>query len=96
MQMPRRPAAQPTGVVRCLTATAARKQLYQLIADTNTDGVPVHVSSPRGNAVIVSEDDWNAIQETLYLTGIPGMVDRLKAAASAPDDAFVGLSEVDL
>lgn len=87
---------QPTGVVRCLTATAARKNLYQLIADTNQDGVPVHVTSPRGNAVIVSEDDWNAIQETLYLSSIPGMVDRLRRASTAPDDEFVDASEVEL
>lgn len=96
MQTPQRPTIQPTGVVRCLTATAARKQFYQLIADTNADGVPVHVSSPRGNAVIVSEEDWNALQETLFLTGIPGMTERLKTAANAPDEAFVDLSEVDL
>ncbi len=90
----RRP--QPTGVVRCMTATAARKNLYQLIANTNQDGVPVHVTSPRGNAVIVSEEDWNAIQETLYLCAIPGMADRLRQAAQAPDTDFVDASEVEL
>ena len=95
MQTPHHPV-RPTGVVRCLTATAARKGLYQLIADTNQDGVPVHVTSPRGNAVIVSEEDWNALQETLYLAGIPGMAQRLREAADAPDEAFVDLSEVDL
>ena len=56
-----------------ITATAARTSLYRLIEQAHVTHVPVTVTGKRNNAVIVSEEDWNAIQETLYLAGIPGM-----------------------
>lgn len=93
MQM--NPRMQPvTGPVRCFSVTQARRSLNQLIADTNQDGVPLHITSPNGNAVLVSEEDWNALQETLYLMSIPGMAQRLAEAAASPDEDFVAEDEV--
>ncbi|MDE6244723.1 MAG: type II toxin-antitoxin system Phd/YefM family antitoxin [Treponemataceae bacterium] len=56
-----------------LTASAARASLYKLIDETNASHTPVIISGKRNNAVLVSESDWNAIQETLYLSSIHGM-----------------------
>jgi len=56
-----------------VTATEARKQLYKLLDDVSDSHEPVQITGKRGNAVLVGEDDWRAVQETLYLVSIPGM-----------------------
>ena len=64
-----------------INATSARKNLYQLMQDVNTNSTPITITNSRGkNAVLLSEDDWNAIQETVYLNSIPGMVDSILSA----------------
>ena len=64
-----------------INATSARKNLYQLIQDVNTNSTPITITNSRGkNAILLSEDDWNAIQETVYLNSIPGMVDSILSA----------------
>ena len=71
-----------------VTATAARSDLYRLIDAVNEDSSPITITGRRGNAVLIGEDDWSAIQETLSLQGVPGMADSLKAAAREDlDDA---------
>ena len=58
--------------------TNARKNLYQLVSDVNVAYNPITIVNNRGkNAVIISEDDWRNIEETLFLTGTPGVVDEL-------------------
>ena len=56
-----------------LNATEARANLYKLIDDTTVSHEPVVITGKRGNAVLMSEDDWNAINETLHLLSVPGM-----------------------
>jgi len=56
-----------------INATKARTKLYKLIDDANESSVPIQITGKRGNAVLISEDNWKAIQETLYLLSIPGM-----------------------
>ena len=56
-----------------ISATEARKQLYKLLDDVARSHEPVQITGKRGSAVLVSEDDWRAVQETLYLVSIPGM-----------------------
>ena len=51
-----------------MTATEARKQLYTLLDDVADSHEPIQIAGKRHSAVLVSEDDWNAVQETLYLT----------------------------
>lgn len=64
-----------------INATTARKNLYQLIQDVNANSTPVTITNSKGkNAVLLSEDDWNAMQETMYLNSIPGMVKSILAA----------------
>lgn len=56
-----------------LNVTEARANLYQLIDDTTVSHEPVVITGKRGNAVLLAEDDWNAINETLHLLSVPGM-----------------------
>jgi antitoxin YefM len=56
-----------------LNVTEARANLYKLIDDTTVSHEPVVITGKRGNAVLMSEDDWNAINETLHLLSVPGM-----------------------
>ena len=67
------------------TLTRAQKNLGQLIADVNDSSIPVIIASDDGkNAVLVSEEDWNSMQETLYLYTIPGMVESIIEAGQEP------------
>ena len=75
-------------------ATNARKNLFALIGDVNRDHVPVHISGPRGNAVLIGEEDWNSIQETLYLHSIPDLAESIREAAHAPDDDFTPMEDM--
>ena len=56
-----------------LNVTEARANLYKLIDDTTVNHEPVVITGKRGNAVLLAEDDWNAINETLHLLSVPGM-----------------------
>ena len=61
-----------------INATNARKNLYQLISDVNANSTPITITNNKGkNAVLLSEDDWNALQETIYLNSIPGLVESI-------------------
>ena len=67
-----------------LTATDARKNLYSLLDDVAESHEPIQIAGKRHSAVLVSEDDWRAVQETLYLTGIPGMRDSVRKGLKTP------------
>jgi antitoxin YefM len=67
-----------------LTASEARASLYRLIDQTAESHQPVLISGKRANAVLVSEEDWSAIQETLHLLAVPGMRESIKDAMSEP------------
>ncbi|MEX2469466.1 MAG: type II toxin-antitoxin system Phd/YefM family antitoxin [Pseudohongiellaceae bacterium] len=61
-----------------LNATEARSKLYALIDETNQTHKPIVITGKRGNAVLLAEEDWNAISETLHLLSIPGMRDSIR------------------
>ena len=65
-----------------LNATEARSKLYSLIDETASTHQPIVITGKRGNAVLVSEDDWNAIAETLHLLSVPGMRESIKEGMS--------------
>lgn len=67
-----------------LTATEARKQLYTLLDDVAESHSPVQIAGKRNTAILISEDDWRSIQETLYLTGIPGMRESIRKGLKTP------------
>ena len=56
-----------------MTATKARKNLYALVDEVSSSHVPIQISGKRNSAVLVSEEDWRAVQETLCLVSVPGM-----------------------
>ena len=69
-----------------INASDARKKLYRLLDEVAKEHEPVLITGKRSNAVLVSEDDWRGIQETLHLAGIPGMVDSIREGLDTPPD----------
>ena len=67
-----------------LTATKARASLFHLIDETWEGHEPVQIKGRRHSAVLVSEEDWRAIQETLYLLSIPGMRESIRKGLRTP------------
>lgn len=67
-----------------LTATEARKRLYNLLDDVADSHEPVQIAGKRHSAVLVSETDWRAIQETLFLESIPGMKESIVKGLKTP------------
>jgi antitoxin YefM len=67
-----------------LTATDARKRLYSLVDEVKESHEPVQIVGKRSSAVLVSEEDWRAIQETLYLTSIPGIRESIQEGLKTP------------
>lgn len=69
-----------------LTATEARKILYRLLDEVSESHEPVQITGRRGNAVLIGEDDWRAVQETLHLLSIPGMRESIREGMAIPVD----------
>ncbi len=67
-----------------LTATEARRRLYKLVDEVQDSHEPVRIAGKRGNAVLIGEDDWEAVQETLYLVSIPGMRESIREGMNTP------------
>jgi antitoxin YefM len=67
------------------SASKARANLFSLIEQVNKDRVPRIITSKNGDAVLISKEDWESIQETLYLQSIPGFVESIKEAEQAND-----------
>ena len=62
-----------------INITNARQNLFQLVADVNVGFNPITIVNNKGkNAVLISEDEWKNIEETLYLSSIPGYVENIK------------------
>ena len=75
-----------------ITATEARKVLYKLVDQVSDSHEPVQITGKRGNAVLVGEDDWRALQETLHLVSIPGVRESvLEGMSCAVEDCKNGL-----
>lgn len=69
-----------------ITATNARKQLYGLLDDIAESHEPIQIAGKRHSAVLITEDDWRAVQETLYLTSVPGMRESILEGLRTPVD----------
>ncbi len=63
-----------------VSATTARSNLYRLIDQVNEDSQPLTITGQRGNAVLIGEADWQAIQETLSLESVPGYAESIRVA----------------
>lgn len=67
-----------------LTASEARANLYRLMDQAAESHQPIVISGKRSNAVLLAEEDWTAIQETLFLLSVPGMRESIRAGMAEP------------
>lgn len=70
--------------MKTIAVTKARANLYKLIDEAALNSEPIQISGKRENAVLISEKDWRAIQETLYLLSIPGMRESIREGLETP------------
>ena len=70
--------------MQTLSASEARKNLYRLMDQSAESHQPILISGKRTNSVLVSAEDWEAIQETLYLLSVPGMRESIKEGMAEP------------
>jgi prevent-host-death family protein len=70
--------------MKTVSVTKARNDLFNLIKETAAASEPIHITGKNQNAVLISEEDWNSIQETLYLLSIPGLREDLIKAKNTP------------
>lgn len=75
-------------MTKVITASQARSDIYNLIDETAQSHEPIIITGKRHNAVMVSQEDWKAIEETLYLTSIPNMAQSIIEAMNASDSEF--------
>ena len=70
--------------MNALTASEARANLYRLIDETAVSHEPIIITGKRSSAVLLAADDWQAIQETLFLLAVPGLRESIKAGMAEP------------
>ena len=70
--------------MKSISATEARTKLYRLLDEAASSCEPIHITGKRHNAVLISEEDWRALQETLYLVSIPGMRESIREGLETP------------
>ena len=79
-----------------MSATKVRANLFKMIAFVNDNSQPLTLTNSKGkNAVLVGEDDWNAIQETIYLNSIPGMAESLIQGKNTPLEECLSEDELE-
>ncbi len=79
--------------MRTITATAARAKFFGLIDETAEAHEPILITAKRNNAVLISEEDWRSIEETIYLSSIPGVRESILKASNTLDDEFLSEEE---
>ena len=75
--------------------TSFRKDIYKLLEQTIKYNEPINISTKNGNAIVLSEEDYNSIMETLHIMTVPGLKDEIIKRANDKDDEYVDESEVD-
>ncbi len=75
-------------MTKVMTVSQARTNIYKIMDETAQTHQPIMITGKRNNVVMLSEEDWNAIEETLFLNAIPGMATSIKEAMNAPNSEF--------
>ena len=75
-------------MTKVMTVSQARTNIYKIMDETAETHQPIMITGKRNNVVMLSEEDWNAIEETLFLNAIPGMASSIKEAMDAPNSEF--------
>ena len=71
-----------------MTVSQARTNIYKIMDETAQTHQPIMITGKRNNVVMLSEEDWNAIEETLFLNSIPDMASSIEEAMEAPNSEF--------
>ena len=77
-----------------ISASAARARLFRLVDEVAVNHEPVIIAGPRHNAVLISEEDWSAIEETLHLVSIPGLRASIQAARQEPFEEMTPADQI--
>lgn len=80
--------------MKAITVTKARQDLYNLIQDSVINSEPVQITSKKGNVILVSLEDWEALQETLYINSIGGLKESLVELDNTPLDEWTSEEDV--
>ena len=75
-------------MTKVMTVSQARTNIYKIMDETAQTHQPIMITGKRNNVVMLSEEDWNAIEETLFLNNIPDMATSIKEAMNAPNSKF--------
>ena len=75
-------------MTKVMTVSQARTNIYKIMDETAQTHQPIMITGKRNNVVMLSEEDWNAIEETLFLNSIPGMATSIKEAMDASNSEF--------
>lgn len=78
-----------------ITVREARDNLYRLVDQVAEHHKPVVISGKRNDAILISKEDWDAIQETMYLNSIPGMSQSIRTAAAEPVEECIAFEDLD-
>ena len=70
--------------MKTITVSKAREMLYRLLDEAATSHEPIQITGKRNNVVLISEEDWNSVQETLFLLSIPGMRESIREGMDTP------------
>ena len=76
------------------TITNFRKNVFEYVGNAIRYNDPVHVATKEGNAVVLSEEEYNGLMATVELMSVPGLAEQIKAASEAPDDEYVKAEEL--
>jgi prevent-host-death family protein len=75
-------------MTKAMSASQVRADIYNIMDETAQSHEPILITGKRNNVIMISQEDWDAIQETLYLSSIPGMASSIEEAMKAPDSEF--------
>ena len=75
--------------MRTITVTKAREKLFKLLEEAAASHEPIQITGKKNNAVLISEEDWRAVQETLYLLSIPEMRKSIREGLKTPIEECV-------
>jgi len=75
-------------MTKVMSVSQVRADIYNVMDETAQTHEPILITGKRNNVVMISQEDWNAIEETLYLNNIPNMVSSIQEAMNAPDSEF--------
>ncbi len=75
-------------MTKVMSVSQVRADIYNVMDETAQTHEPILITGKRNNVVMLSQEDWNAIEETLYLNSIPNMASSIQDSMSAPDSEF--------